>query len=226
METGSFDMVLAIDISSTMLVQDVEPTRIDAVKDASRNIISDIEGNSRVGILSFGSTSRIIQPLTSKKLDLKHAIDKMSIRKHSSTDLAQAITTSTNMLIGSNNSRMILLFTDGQHNIGTSVDEALSFAIDEGIIIHPVVVGTNKGGQVQGINISFTPEFENIRSLADKTEGGFSWLNNTMDSIDFNVPDSKKRLVKVPLSDNLLYAVLVILFLEFVLVKTIFKITP
>jgi Ca-activated chloride channel homolog len=226
-QTNSFDMVIAIDISSSMLANDLKPNRLEFVKNNTYSIINNLESGSNIGILTYSSITRVVESITDDKNKLKMSTQNIQVSRHSSSDMAQLITSATNLLTTSQNPKVILLFTDGQHNTGSSLDDAVSYALEKGVRILPVAVGTSKGGLVQGINLSFNIDTENLKYLANRTGGSYHALNDTNKILDPKISESSNTyLVKQPLNNYLLYATLLLLLFEFVLVKTIFKITP
>ena len=67
-------VVLAMDISRSMLAEDVKPNRITAAQEAARAFIADQPRNTRVAIVSFAGTAQLVQPPTHNKEDLLAAV--------------------------------------------------------------------------------------------------------------------------------------------------------
>jgi Ca-activated chloride channel homolog len=225
-QSESYDMIIAIDSSSTMLADDLEPNRISAVKKSAIDIIENMEPRSRIGIISFSATTKVHQYLTDKKPDLIRAIERIDITKHSSTDMSQAITTATNLLLETNNTPILIIYTDGQHNIGIPLEDALEYAKEKGIRILPIAVGTDDGGQIEGINIHFGLNTKNLELLSKNQNNTYNSLKNEKKLNIIKEDSTTIHTFRVTIDRYLLYAALIILFFEFVLVKTIFKITP
>jgi Ca-activated chloride channel homolog len=225
--SDSYDMVIAIDTSTSMLADDMKPNRLESVKNQTYKIIDNLETGSNLGILSYSSITRIEEQLTNNKNNLRRSTSNIQISQHSSSDIAQLITTATNILIPSSKPKLILLFTDGQHNVGSSLDTALLYAKEKHVKIFPIAVGTDTGGFVQGINLSFNLDKKNLMYIANLTNGNYYNFNDSKKNLELDLSTNlQNSLVNQSLSNYLLYATLFILLIEFVLVKTIFKITP
>ena len=77
-------LVMAMDVSRSMLAQDVPPSRIEAAQTAAKAFLSDLPSNVRVGIVSFGST-QLVQDVTDQKDDLIAAIDRFQLQRGTAT---------------------------------------------------------------------------------------------------------------------------------------------
>ena len=74
-------LILAMDVSRSMLATDVTPTRISAAQLAAKSFVSDLPSNVRVGIVSFAGTAAIVQTVTDKREELEAAIDRFQLQR-------------------------------------------------------------------------------------------------------------------------------------------------
>jgi Ca-activated chloride channel family protein len=78
-------IVLAIDVSRSMLATDVEPNRITAAQAAAKSFIEDLPKDIRVGIVTFAGTAAVVQTPTDNRDDLLAAIDRFQLQRATAT---------------------------------------------------------------------------------------------------------------------------------------------
>lgn len=88
-------VVLAMDISRSMLAEDVKPNRITAAQEAARTFIAEQPRNTRVAIVSFAGTAQLVQPPTHNKDDLLAAIDRFQLQRATAIGSAIIVSLST-----------------------------------------------------------------------------------------------------------------------------------
>lgn len=142
------DLVVAIDLSRSMLARDVVPSRLERAKIELGALVDELRGD-RVGLLGFTSMALPLCPLT-----VDHAAFKLQLRSagpgdlpRGGTDISAAIEAGARMLDRSKSSgaaRALLIITDGEDNEGDAVAAARK-AHDDGIEIHVVGVGSRTG---------------------------------------------------------------------------------
>jgi len=140
------DIVLAIDLSGSMLAEDFEPqNRINAAKTVAKDFI-DKRVSDRIGLVVFSGKSFTQCPLTLDYNLLRRLIDELEAGniEEEGTAIGTAIATSTNRLRDSNaKSKVIVLLTDGQNNAGEIEPvTAAELAAALGIKIYTVGAGT------------------------------------------------------------------------------------
>ena len=158
------DIVLVMDISSSMLATDFSPNRLEAVKKTAKNFINARESD-RIGVLVFAGESFIQCPLTIDKEVLLSLMDDIQVAEQSydGTAIGMAIANATNRLRNSDaKSKVMILLSDGSNNAGeldplTSADLASNF----GIKIYTIGAGTNQ-------DVSFIPGRGYIRNEIDE----------------------------------------------------------
>jgi len=178
------DIVLVIDISSSMLATDFKPNRLEVVKKTAKQFINQRDGD-RLGILVFAGESFIQCPLTIDKDVLLSLMDEVSVAQQSydGTAIGMAIANATNRLRNSESkSKVMILLSDGSNNAGeldpnTAADLAKQF----GIKIYTIGAGTND-------DVSFIPgrgyirneiDEESLKAIAEQTGGQYFRATNS-----------------------------------------------
>ena len=141
------DMMMVLDISSSMLADDFSPNRLEAVKRTASAFI-DGRKEDRIGILVFAGESFIQCPLTIDKGILKSLVKQINVasKEHDGTAIGMAIANATNRLRNSEvDSRVMILLSDGSNNAG-EIDPktAADLASQYGIRIYTIGAGTNQ----------------------------------------------------------------------------------
>ena len=143
----SSDVFIAIDISQSMLAQDVKPSRLDLAKAFARKLVEALEGE-RIGLIFFAGNAFLQMPLSTD-----YAFTVQSIQ-NANPDLVSTQGTAIPAAIElaqqsfdaeSTAGRAVILITDGENHDEDAVDRAAS-AFKEGIVLLPVGAGTPEGG--------------------------------------------------------------------------------
>jgi Ca-activated chloride channel family protein len=125
----ALDMVIAVDVSRSMLAEDVEPSRLGRAQAQTRRLLHDLAGD-RIGLVAFAGRSFILSPLTADMSALNLLVDALSPDMISAggTDLAAALRQGRELLLASDRvaDRVLVLVTDGEHqdSLRTAVEEA------------------------------------------------------------------------------------------------------
>lgn len=144
------ELMICLDVSKSMLVEDAGMSRLDRAKDDIKRLLDNLAGAS-VGLITFAGKAQLTCPLTDDYEFFRMAVDDVGI--HSAplggTNLAEAIAASrkafeTKTLVD----RAVILVTDGEDHGGTAVDEAAA-AAEQGIRIFAVGIGDeDRGGLI------------------------------------------------------------------------------
>src|SRR3954467_11470249 len=78
-------IVLAMDVSRSMLATDVEPTRISAAQAAAKSFITDLPKNVRLGIVTFAGTASVVQTPTENREEMLAAINRFQLQRATAT---------------------------------------------------------------------------------------------------------------------------------------------
>ncbi len=143
-KTQGIDIVLALDISGSMLARDFLPDRIAAAKEVAANFINDRRGD-RIGLVVFAGESFTQSPLTTDKATLLNLLAQVKTGMiEDGTAIGNGLATSINRLRESDaKSKVIILLTDGVNNTGRIAPmTAAEIAKSLGIKVYTVGVGT------------------------------------------------------------------------------------
>tara|TARA_B100000575_G_scaffold163450_1_gene130582 strand:- start:3491 stop:4489 length:999 start_codon:yes stop_codon:yes gene_type:complete len=129
------DIVLTLDISSSMKAEDLKPNRFEAAREVAKEFI-DQRISDRIGLVSFAMQSFTVCPPTLDYRLLKELVDEVEMGViQDGTAIGMGIATSVNRLKDSEaKSKVIILLTDGQNNAGeidpvTAADLAIAYDI-------------------------------------------------------------------------------------------------
>ena len=170
------DVVLAVDVSSSMLCMDEQPTRLQAVKDQLQNLLGRLDGD-RVGIIAFAGDAVVACPLTSDLDTASLFLDKLDIDSvpHDGTGLAPALLLALKGLpTDPHRGRLIVLATDGEDNAHSDVLDAARACRDAGVPVFCMGAGSAQGALVPGRRDMFGRVFaktwhgQPARSVPDK----------------------------------------------------------
>lgn len=148
-ERKGSEIIIALDVSNSMLAQDYSPNRLERAKLAISRLVDKLRGD-RIGLVIFAGRSFVQLPITSDYVSAKiflNSIDPGSIPDQG-TDLAEAINMSMRSFsaqgqMGSDN-KAIILITDGENHEADPVIAATN-AAEEGIRVFCIGVGTPEG---------------------------------------------------------------------------------
>jgi len=222
--SSSFAFVIAIDSSRSMEAIDIKPSRFEAAKNLAIEFVKTAKAGTKTGVISFSGASRIGQELTEDRGLVIRAIEDMQLGEIGGTDLPEVIVISTKML-KNETGKAILLFSDGQLNIG-DLDDAIEGARENDIAINTIGVGTKEGGATT-YGISKLDE-DSLRAAAYNTEGKFFMLENSTDIENYfeEIMGLTIRDVSISLSRYLLTLSVILFLIDFVLINTRYRALP
>lgn len=144
--TKGIDIVLAIDVSSSMLARDLKPNRMEALKRVASDFIES-RPNDRIGLVVYAGESYTKTPVTSDKAVVIDALRGIKFDNvlQDGTAIGTGLATAINRLKDSKaKSKIIILLTDGVNNSGTIEPETASDIAEEyGIKVYTIGLGTN-----------------------------------------------------------------------------------
>jgi len=244
------DIMLAIDVSTSMLAEDLKPNRIEASKQVAAEFISG-RPNDNIGLTIFAGEAFTQCPMTTDHASL------LSLLQGVRTDIAARglIQDGTAIGMGLANavsrlkdskakSRVVILLTDGSNNIGdlspmTSAEIAKSL----GIRVYTIGVGTNKvapypmsvAGGVQYVNLPVEIDTKTLSDIAAATDGDFYRATNTnelhriykeIDQLEKSKLNVKRFSKKYDAYQPFAAAAGLVLLLELLLRITVFRRIP
>ena len=144
--TKGIDIIIAIDISASMLAKDLRPNRLEATKKVASEFIKG-RPNDRIGLVLYAGESFTKTPLTSDKAIVLNAMKqvKYDTRLVNGTAIGMGLATAVNRLKDSKaKSKVIILLTDGSNNAGFIDPKIASeLAVEYGIKTYTIGLGTN-----------------------------------------------------------------------------------
>lgn len=145
--TKGIDIVMAIDISSSMLSRDLKPNRLTALKEVAQTFVSD-RINDRIGLVVYAGESYTKTPITSDKAVVTDALSKLDYERgviDDGTAIGMGLATAVNRLKDSKAlSKVIILLTDGVNNAGfVDPTTAAGLASTYGIKTYTIGLGSN-----------------------------------------------------------------------------------
>ncbi|SHF80561.1 Ca-activated chloride channel family protein [Flavobacterium fluvii] len=195
------DIVFAMDVSKSMLAEDVAPSRLEKSKQIVSQIINQL-GNDRIGIVAYAGSAFPVLPITTD-----YSVAKMFLQS-ANTDMVSSQGTSLDEAIKlsatyfdekSKTSKLLIMISDGEdHSEGA--ESAAEEANKMGMKIITIGVGTEKGGAIplrrNGVVESFKRDANNevvitklnkegLTSIAKATKGGYVDGNNTKAVLDY-----------------------------------------
>jgi Ca-activated chloride channel family protein len=184
--TRGIDIVMAIDVSGSMLAKDLKPNRMEALKKVAANFV-DERPNDRIGLVVYASEAYTKTPVTSDKAVIQDAINSIKYDRvlQDGTGIGMGLATAVNRLKDSKaKSKVIILLTDGVNNAGFIEPETASdIAKQYGIKVYTIAIGTNgmaefpyaiaPNGQFLFQMMQVEIDEQLLRSIAQKTDGNY-----------------------------------------------------
>jgi len=184
-------VILAFDVSNSMLADDLEPTRLEAAKAAARAFVDDQPAVIRIGVVAFGGGGLVVQPPTNEREAILAAIDRLT--PQGGTSIGEGIFTSLNALsdkplaldaavlesgvrppqLDDFPSAVVVLLTDGENTQSPDPLEVAQLAAEAGVRIYPVGVGSVEGTvlALDGFRILTQLNEVTLQEIADATNG-------------------------------------------------------
>lgn len=144
--TKGIDIVMAIDVSGSMLAKDLKPNRMEALKEVAENFVK-ARPNDRIGLVVYASEAYTKSPVTSDKAVVLDAIRSIKYDNvlQDGTGIGMGLTTAINRLKDSKSkSKIVILMTDGVNNAGFIEPQTASdIAQQYGIKVYTIGIGSN-----------------------------------------------------------------------------------
>ena len=243
--TSGIDIVIAVDISSSMLAQDLKPNRLEALKSVAAEFINDRK-NDRIGLVIYAGESYTKTPVTSDKSIIIKSLNDIVFDGiiQDGTAIGMGLATSVNRLKESSaKSKVIILLTDGVNNSGfidpsTAADLASSYGIktytiglgSNGNALAPIALNPDGSFRFGMTKVEIDEEL--LSSIANKTGGLYfrATTNKSLQEIYDEINKLEKTEVEeIRFSDAeekyrlLIIIALGLIFVEFIFRKIIFK---
>ena len=155
------DIMVVIDVSKSMLTQDVKPSRLERTKLAIKDLVMKLNGSDHIGLIAFAGDAMLICPFTYDYNGFLLSLDDLSVDSiaRGGTNISHAINESIKAYQGMLDSdKAVVLVTDGEDEEGDALQAARK-AKEKGIRIFSIGVGTKQGDLVQVTNAEGQTEF-------------------------------------------------------------------
>ncbi len=143
------EIIVALDVSNSMLAEDIQPNRLERAKRAISKMVDRME-NDRVGLIVFAGAAYVQIPVTSDYLAVKMFLPTIgpSVVPKQGTAIASAIELAMNSFTpGNNRSKALIIITDGENHEADPVAAAKK-AREQGITIHTIGIGKPEGAPI------------------------------------------------------------------------------
>lgn len=139
------DLVIAMDVSKSMLARDIKPDRLERAKLAVLDLIDKLKGD-RIGLVAFSGEAFLQCPLTLDYDAFRQSLEALDtdVIPREGTDLGAAISEAVAAFDVTSNQKVVVLITDGEDLEGTGLAQAKK-AAEKGVVIYTVGVGTPQG---------------------------------------------------------------------------------
>jgi len=191
---NGIDIVMAIDVSSSMLAQDLKPDRLSALKRVAAAFVDD-RTSDRIGLVVYAGESYTKTPITSDKSIIKAALREISYQGliEDGTAIGMGLATSVNRLKDSRaKSKVIILLTDGVNNSGFIDPKiATELAVEFDIKTYTIGLGSN-GTALAPVGILPNGEFQYALTKVEIDEALLKEIALSTGGIYFRATDNKK----------------------------------
>jgi len=158
MKREGIDVIIALDISNSMMAKDIQPTRLDRAKQTVSNLIDKMQSD-RIGLIVFAGDAFVQLPLTTdySAAKLFLSIIEPDIIKVQGTAIGKAIDIAVNRFKTDDKvKKTIIILSDGENHEDDAVAQAAK-AAEEGFTVFTVGMGTTEGAPV--------PDYQNGRNV-------------------------------------------------------------
>lgn len=144
------ETILLLDASNSMLAEDVEPDRLTVQRQLAGRLATRVSG--QLGVVYFAGRAYVLSPLTTDVSAVQMFVDgvRPAAVGLGGSSLASGLTQAIDLLAGGDDEarKTIVLFSDGEETTGQPIRDAVDRAVQGGIVIHTVGLGTARGGQI------------------------------------------------------------------------------
>ncbi|WP_300564960.1 VWA domain-containing protein [Flavobacterium sp.] len=243
--TNGIDIVIASDVSGSMLAKDLKPNRMEALKRVAADFV-EARVNDRIGVVVYAAEAYTKTPVTSDKAVVLEAINSIKYDNvlQDGTGIGMGLATAVNRLKDSKaKSKVIILMTDGVNNAGfIEPVMASEIAAEYGIKVYTIGIGTNGNAMFPyayapngGFLFKMMPveiDQELMKEIAKKTGGKYfraqdnSGLENIYNEINKLEKTKVEELKYVNYDEKfrpLVWLAGLLLLIEIILRNTIFR---
>lgn len=208
--TEGTDIVLSLDVSSSMLAGDFDPNRLEAAKKVASRFISG-RTHDNIGLVIFAAESFTAVPMTTDQAQLINYLSEVEVGMlEDGTAIGDGLATAINRILeGKAKSKSIILITDGSHNAGQLAPmDAAEIAKQNGIKVYTIGVGKNGMApypqvdpytrRTYTVQLPVVIDEKTLQAIADQTGG--KYFRATDDHVLADVFEEIDQLEKTQIS--------------------------
>ena len=184
-------VILAFDVSNSMLAKDLAPTRMDAAKEAAKSFVEKQPASIKIGVVAFSDGALVTQQPTNVQADVLAAIDRLS--PMGGTSLGQGLFASLNAIAGHPISLdenvpddienvdigflggAVVLLSDGENTTNPDPLKVAQLAAVAGTHIYPIGIGSPDGTvvEINGFQVATALNEDELTEIASTTGGTY-----------------------------------------------------
>ncbi len=201
------NILLVIDISESMQLEDLRPNRLEAARDVARKFVKD-RNNDRIGIVVFAGEAYSLAPLTNDHDLVNEYLSDLNFNmiEHTGTSIGSAIGVGINRLNeAESGSKIMIVLSDGENTSGV-LDPSMASKLAYAYAIKIYTIGIGKEGEVAfgrdstGKTISVKSHLDEtlLRKIAELTKGNYfrASNNSTLNDIFLTINKLEKGKIK------------------------------
>lgn len=170
-------VMVALDVSLSMMADDVQPSRLVAAQQAAKDFVDQLPAQFNVGLVSFAKSANVVVSPTKDRQAVVSAIDGLQLAEATAT--GEAVFTSLEAIAGVPADgaeglppARIVLLSDGYRTFGRSIEDAAAAAVAANVPVSTIAFGTDEGtvsinGSVQRVPV----DRQALEQLAETTQG-------------------------------------------------------
>ncbi|MEM4259859.1 MAG: VWA domain-containing protein [Candidatus Woesearchaeota archaeon] len=244
-ESNNNDFVIAIDTSASMtaLDLDAEHTRLEMAKTTAIDFVKTLDTQGEIGVVSFAGVPIVEIVPTTDRGRVEDVITGIEVQASGGTNIPGAIITGTNLLLkpqtisqNLKKGKVIILMSDGSNTIGyflkDSIKQSIDYANKNHVKVYTITIGT------EAAPIGYLPTTYNISSIIN--EDSMILISNSTNATNYKADNtqklktayqeinnlSEKAKLSINISWGLLLASLILIFVEWGLISTRFRVVP
>lgn len=192
-KTAGIDVMIALDVSKSMLSSDIKPTRLERAKQLVNLIVDKMDGN-RTGLVIFAGKAYLQMPVTSDLAEAKMFVSNASVDAVpvQGTVISEALQLCNNSLdTKEKKHKAVILITDGEDH-DPNVEKAAQELLDNGVIVYTIGIGTPEGSpimepgagtyktDINGKTVISKLNEDELKNIAVKTGGEYFRMENVL----------------------------------------------
>jgi len=213
-----FELIIALDVSNSMMAEDIKPNRLERAKQELTRLIDRLE-NDQIGLIVFAGDAFVQIPITDDFLSAKMFLSGINTNMVSrqGTDIGSAIRLATRSFSQQSTAgKAIVIISDGENHEG-GIDEACKTAREKNIKIFTIGMGSSQGSRIPVSTNLYTRDFKRdkdgsfiisrlnekmLADIADKGDGRYYRVNMPNLGLD-NIIDQLNKLDKAETESKL-----------------------